>query len=80
MVESEQKSKSVEEYQVYFNRLLRFAGDGYRENEQMKVQKFHTRLNAEIRHQVKSFELDMLSAIAHKARFIEQSKNDCQAN
>ena len=74
-----QGSKSVEEYEAEFNRLLRIAGEGYRENERMKVQKFQSGLNAEIRHQVKSFELNTLSAVAHKARVIEQSKNDCQA-
>ena len=67
----------MDECEEEFNRLLRFAGEGYRDNERMKFQKFQSGLNAEIRHQVKAFET--LAAVAHKAKVINQSKNDCQA-
>ena len=45
----------------------------------MKVQKFQDGLNPELRHAVKTFELTTLSAVAHKAKVIEQSKRDCNA-
>ena len=74
-----QGSKTVDEYEAEFNRLLRFAGVGYREDEMMKMQKYQDGLNPDLRHAVKSFELTTLSAVAHKAKVIEQSKKDCNA-
>ena len=44
-----QGSKTVDEYKAEFNRLLRFAGVGYREDELMKVQKFQDGLTPELR-------------------------------
>ena len=72
-----QGGKTVDEYEVEFNRLLRFAGVGYRDDETMKLQKFQDRLNPDLRHIVKTFELTTLSTVAHKAKVIEQSKRDC---
>ena len=72
-----QGSKTVDEYEAEFNRLLRFAGVGYRDNETMKLQKFQDGLNPDLRHAVKTFELTTFSAGAHKAKVIEQSKRDC---
>ena len=45
----------------------------------MKMQKFQDGLSPDLRHAVKSFELTTLSAVAHKAKVIEQSKKDCSA-
>ena len=72
-----QGSKTVDEYEAEFNRLLRFAGVGYREDEMMKVQKFQDGLNSELRQAVKTFELTTFHEVAHKAKVIEQSKRDC---
>ena len=55
-----QGSKTVDEYEAEFNRLLRFAGVGYREDELMKVQKFQDGLSPDLRHAVKTFELTTL--------------------
>ena len=44
-----QGNRSVDEYEADFTRLLRFAGEGYHENERMKVQKFQNGLNLKIR-------------------------------
>ena len=35
-----QDNWTVDEYEMELSRLLQFAGEGYRNNEQMKVQKF----------------------------------------
>ena len=58
--------------------MLRFAGEGYRDNERMKVKKFQNRLNAEIRDDVKLFELQTLSAVVSKAWLVEKTKGDCK--
>ena len=50
-----QDNRMVDEYEMEFSRLLRFVGEGYRDNERMKVQKFQNRLNPEIHHDVKMF-------------------------
>ena len=72
-----QGAKAVDEYEMEFSHLLRFAGEGYRKNERMKVQKFQNGLNPEIKHEVRMFELDTLAAVMHKAKLVEKSKNDC---
>ena len=72
-----QDRKTVDEHEAEFNRLLQFAGVGYREDELMKVQKFQDGLSPDLRHAVKTFELTTLSVVAHKAKVIEQSKRDC---
>ena len=43
-----QGNRIVDEYELKFNHLLRFAGEGYRENERIEVQKFQNGLNPEI--------------------------------
>jgi len=72
-----QGGMTVDEYEAEFSRLLRFAGEGYQDNERMKVQKFQNGLNPEIRHEVKVFEVATLSAAIHKAKVVEKSKIDC---
>ena len=67
----------MEEYEMEFNRLLRFASEECRDNGCMKVQKFQNGLNPEIKHEVRMFELDTLAAVMHKAKLVEKSKNDC---
>ena len=74
-----QGSKTVDECEAEFNRLLRFAGVRYHEDELMKVQKFQDGLRPDLRYAIKTFELTTLSAVAHKAKVIEQSKRDCSA-
>ena len=61
----------MDEYKAEFNRLLRFAGVGYREDEKMKMQKLQDGLSPDLRHAVKTFELTTLSAVAYKAKVIE---------
>ena len=46
--------------------------------KRMKVKKFQNELNVDIRHDVKLFELNTLSAIMSKARLLEKNKNDCK--
>ena len=60
-----QDNKTVDEYEREFSRLLRFAGEGYRENERMMVQKVQNGLNPEIHRDVKMFELTTLAAVIH---------------
>ena len=43
----------------------------------MKIQKFQSGLDPEIRHEVKVFELTTLSATIHKAKVIERSRIEC---
>ena len=69
-----QGNKIVDEYELEFSRLLCFAGEGYRDNERMKVQKFQNGLNPQIRHDVKMFELTTLTAVVHKVRVVESTK------
>ena len=57
---------------------MRIAGEGYRDNKRMKVQKFQNRLNLEIRHNVMLFELNTLSAVVSKARRVEKIQSDCK--
>ena len=47
-----QGSRTVDEYELEFSRLLRLADEGYRDNERIKVYKFQNWLNPEIRHDV----------------------------
>ena len=68
----------MDEYEAEFTRLLRFAGEGYHENERMKVQKFQNGLNPEIKRDVKMFELRTLSAVVNKARIAEKTAMDCK--
>ena len=68
----------MDEYEADFTRLLRFAGEGYHENERMKVQKYQNGLNPEIRRDVKMFELRTLSAVVNKARLAEKTAMDCK--
>ena len=72
------ETKTVHEYEAEFSHLLRIAGEGYRDNERMKVQKFQNGLNPEIRHDVKLFELNTLSAVVSKARIMEKNQSDCK--
>ena len=72
-----QGGMSMDEYEAEFSRLLRFAGKDYHENERMKIQKFQSGLDPEIRHEVKVFELTTLSAAIHKAKVIERSRIEC---
>ena len=51
-----QGNKIVDKYELEFCRLLHFAGEGYRDNARMKVQKFHSGLNPEIRYDMKMFD------------------------
>ena len=64
----------MDEYELEFSCLLRFASEGYIDNEKMKVQKFQNGLNLEIRHDVKIFKLTTLSVVVHKARVVERNK------
>ena len=73
-----QENKSVDEYKAEFNRLLRFVGEAYHDNERMKVQKFQNGLNPEIRHDVKMFELDTLTTAVHKAKVVAKNKLECK--
>ena len=73
-----QDNQTVDEYEMEFSRLLRFAGERYRNNERMKVQKFQNGLNPEIHHDVKMFELTTLSAAVHKAQVVERNKVECK--
>ena len=45
-----QGNKTVDEYELEFSRLLRFASEGYRDNEWMKVHKFQNELNPQIKY------------------------------
>ena len=73
-----QGSKTVDEYKLEFSCLLHFVGQGYRDNERMKIQKFKNELNLKIRHDVKMFELTTLTAFIHKARLVERNKLECR--
>ena len=68
----------MDEYEAEFSRLLRFMGEGYHDNKRMKIQKFQNELNAEIKYDVKLFELQTLSAIVSKARLVEKTRSDCK--
>ena len=69
-----QGNKTEDEYELEFSHLLCFASESYRDNERIKVQKFQSRLNPKIRHDVKMFELTTLTVIVHKARVVESTK------
>ena len=71
-------NRMVDEYEMEFSLLLQFTGEGYRDNDQMKVQKFQNGLNPEIHHDVKMFELTTLSAAVHKAQVVERNKVECK--
>ena len=73
-----QGSRSVDEYEAEFSCLLGFVGEGYRENERMKVQKFQNGLNPKIQHDMKLFVLNTMSAVVSKARLVEKNKTDCR--
>ena len=73
-----QDNKTVDEYEREFSRLLRFAREGYRENERMMAQKFQNGLNPEIHLDVKMFELTTLVAMVHKTRVIKRNKLECK--
>ena len=73
-----QGNKTVGEYEAEFSCLLKFTIKGHKENERMKVQKFQNRLNPEIRHDIKLFELNTLLAVVGKARLFEKNKSDCR--
>ena len=68
----------MDEYKLEFSYILCFASEGYRDNERMKVQKFQSRLNPEIRHNVKMFELTTLTVVVHKVRVVESTKVECK--
>ena len=68
------------EYETEFNRLLKFAPKGIRDQERIKIQKFRDGLNPELRHDICRFELASLGAMVNKAKMMEESRNDVRAD
>ena len=49
--------RSVEDYEAEFNHLVKFTPQGIRDSKRTKMQRFHDKLNLELRHDVQGFEL-----------------------
>ena len=56
-----QGNKSVVEYEAEFNRLMKFALEGIRDQEMMKIQKFRDGLSLELQLDTQGFEVTTLS-------------------
>lgn len=71
---------SVKKYEAEFSRLMRFTLEGFHDNERTKVQKFLNRLELELGHELRGFELATLSTVVNKAMLLEQSRNELRAH
>ena len=59
---------------------MKFAPEGIRDHEGIKIQKFRDGLNPELRHDIRGFEMTSLWAMVNKAKMMEESRNDVKAD
>ena len=69
-----QGNRTVAEYETEFNRLVKFAPEGIRDHEGIKIYKFRDGLNPELRHDIRGFELTRLGSMVNKAKMMEESR------
>ena len=71
-----QGNRSVAEYEIEFNLLMKFSPEGIRDQKRIKIQKFRDGLNPELRHDIHGFELTNLRAMVNKAKMMEESRSE----
>ena len=65
-------SKTVVEYERELNRLMKFAPDAFKNDEEARMQRFLYGLDPQLQYEVRSFELTTYSAVVNKAKLLEQ--------
>ena len=70
-----QGNRSIEDYEVEFHNLVKFAPEGIINDEQMKIQKFRDGLSIELQINVRSSELNSLGELISKVKMMEELRN-----
>ena len=70
-----QGGRTVAEYEAEFNRLMKFAPAGIKQDEETKVQKFRDGLNLELQLDTQNLEAVTLRDIVNKAKATEEVRN-----
>src|SRR5262249_50541720 len=69
-----QGSRTVDEYEHEFNRLLQFAPDAYKDSDELKRQTFMAGLEPHFQRRFAEFEIVDFAALVEKARIIERAR------
>ncbi|OMO92561.1 Retrotransposon gag protein [Corchorus capsularis] len=64
--------RTVSEYEMEFSRLMRFAPNSFKNDDEAKAQRFLFGLNPKLQHEVKTFELTAYSDMVSKAKLLEE--------
>ena len=68
-----QSGRTVVEYKVEFNRLVKFSLKGIKDNERTKIQKFIDGLSLKLQHDTQGFDVATLGGLINKAKWMEES-------
>ena len=70
-----QGRRSIAEYQAEFNRLEKFAPEGFRDQERTKIQKFRDGLSLELQLDTQGFDVTTLGDLINKAKAMEEVRS-----
>ena len=75
----QQGDKSLAEYEMEFNRLIKFTPPEIKDNERTRVQKFRDGLNLKLQHDTQGHDLTTLGALVNKAKMMEETRDKLKA-
>ena len=74
-----QRTRTVAEYEAEFNRLVKFAPGGIRDDEATKMQKFRDGLNLDLQLDVQGLEIATLGDLINKVKSKEEVRTKIKA-